>query len=366
MKYALETLKKTVEIESPTGDKRGIDSLAAFVADRFRETGAAVEILSQGAGGDALRAVWRAGHGGAPVLVLGHLDTVWPVGTVLERPFEVRDGKAFGPGVFDMKAGILLSVLVCRAFQRELYDPGKDVVFLFTPDEEGSGEAASSLLRRLAPGCRAVLCLEPPLPGGLAKTSRKGVGEVRLQVKGISAHAGLDHEKGASAVLELCRLVNLLEGMTDYPNGVTVNVGLIRGGSALNVVPGTAEAVVDFRFPTMVRGEKLERAIGSLTPSDPRCRLQIVGGIQRMPLERTDAVVGLFRKAREAALRVGMELGEGAAGGASDGSFTAAMGLPTLDGLGVPGDGAHADHEHIVVADIPQRAAFLCELLRAL
>jgi glutamate carboxypeptidase len=211
-----------------------------------------------------------------------------------------------------------------------------------------------------------VLCLEPPLPGGKVKTFRKGVGDFKLTVRGVAAHAGVEHQSGASAIAEVSRIVLKLEAMTNYSKGITVNVGAIRGGTVANVVPEEAEVEVDLRFPTASDGEKLEESIRSLRPSDTRCIIKMVGGINRPPLERTPSVVNLYEKARGIAAGIGINLGEGSTGGASDGSFTAALGIPTLDGLGVEGEGAHAQHESITTSDIPLRAALLCELIRCL
>jgi glutamate carboxypeptidase len=362
--HSLSLLRTLVELESNSHDKSGVDALGAFLAEQFRIRGAAAEILPLETSGNAIQALWASGSPGAPVLVLGHLDTVWPRGTIAHRPFRLQDGKAFGPGIFDMKAGILLCLLACQAFREVPARPKQDVIFFLTPDEETGTVNGLPLLEPAAKTCRAVLCMEPPLPGGKAKTSRKGVGQIGISVEGIPAHAGLDHDKGANAILELSRIVIKLQEMTNYERGFTVNVGLIRGGTAGNVVPGFAEALVDFRFTTSMQGRWLEEQIRSLRPSDSRCAIASNGGIERPPLERTSEVAELFEKARSIAGRIGMSFGEGLASGGSDGSFTAAMGIPTLDGLGVDGDGSHAVHEHVIISDIPGRAALLCELLR--
>jgi glutamate carboxypeptidase len=275
----------------------------------------------------------------------------------------MEDGKAFGPGVFDMKCGLLLCLMICQAFHTAKVDPGKTVIFFFTSDEEVGTTVGLPLLKPVAESCRAVLCLEPPLPGGKVKTFRRGVGDFRLRVTGVAAHAGVDHEKGASAILELSKMVLHLEAMTNYARGITINVGKFTGGTISNVVPAFAEAEVDLRFSSAADARALEQSFRSLRPSDSRCILEIDGGINRLPLERTPAVVSLYEKARSIAAEMGWDLGEGGTGGSSDGSFTAALGIPTLDGLGVDGDGAHAAHEHIHTHDIPRRAALLCRLI---
>jgi glutamate carboxypeptidase len=359
LEEALSLLRQLVEMESFSSDKSGIDRLAEFIAQEFEARGAPANIIPMNGCGNALKAVWRGTGSGSPILLLGHLDTVWPPGTAAERPFTIREGKAFGPGVFDMKIGIVICLLVCAAFRKGRLKAGADVLFLFTSDEEIGSAGGLLVLEPIARLCRAVLCLEPPLPGGMVKTFRKGVGHFHLHVRGVSAHAGVDHAKGANAILELSRLVIKLQRMTDYERGITVSVGKTTGGSASNVVPDSARAEVDFRFSKLVDGRRLERRIRRLRPVDTRCGIELKGGINRPPLERTPAVSGLYQKAKSLAASLGFNLGEGETGGGSDGSFTAALGIPTLDGLGVDGDGAHALHEHIQIADIPRRTALL-------
>lgn len=363
---ALDLLKTLVEIESCSDDKPGVDALAEFLASRFRERGAVVEILREPVRGDALKAVYESSQTAKPVMILGHLDTVWRSGTINARPFRIEDGKAYGPGVFDMKSGMVLCLLMCQFLQEKRMDPGKKLIFFFSPDEEIGSTAALPHLTAIGGSCGQVLCLEPSLPGGKVKTFRKGVGNFTIRVEGIPAHAGVDHEKGANAILELSRQVLHLQGLTDYARGITVNVGRIQGGTAANVVPAVCEAQVDFRVATVADGRWLENAVRSIQSVDPRCKIQIEGGLNRPPLERTPAVVGLYQTARALASSVGMDLGEGSTGGGSDGSFTAAMGIPTLDGLGVEGDGAHALHEHIIIDDLPRRAALLTALVQCL
>jgi len=363
---ALALLRILVDMESCSSDKPAIDRLAVFLAGEFAARGAQAEVLPSAASGNALRAVRRGAGSARPIMMLGHLDTVWPRGTVAARPFALRDHRAFGPGVLDMKSGILLCLMVCGALRDQQRLLAGDVIFFFTADEETGTASGLPLLRAAASECRAVLCLEPPLPGGKAKTFRKGVGSFQLSVTGIGAHAGVDHEKGANAILELSRQVIHLQRMTCYDRGNTVSVGAIRGGSAVNVVPDRAEAEVDFRFRTLVEGRRLEKRIRQLRPHDFRCSLHWQGGINRPPLERTTAGMALYHEAKAIAAAIGMDLGEGETGGGSDGSYTAALGVPTLDGLGVDGNGAHAADEHILISDIPCRAALLSLLAQEL
>jgi len=357
-------LRRLVDIESNSFDKRGVDKLAFFLMEEFRARGAEAQVLQEPTRGNLLEANWRGVR--KPVLLLGHLDTVWPAGTLKTRPFRVANGKAYGPGIFDMKSGILLALLACEAFQKGYSDPGKGVNFLFTSDEEIGTEAGLPHLKSSAEKCAAVLCLEPPLPGGRAKTFRKGVSTYRVRVDGIASHAGVDHEAGANAIEEMSRHVLDLQAMTDYARGVTVSVGRVEGGSALNIVPALAEAEVDVRTASMADASWMDQRIRSLRVHDPRCGLHVEGGVNRPPLERTEGVAALYLRARAAAAELGMELGEGPTGGGSDGSFTAAMGIPTLDGLGVDGAGAHAANEYVEISDIPRRAALLCRLVQAI
>ncbi len=357
-------LQKIVEIESSSLEKEGVDRLASFLAKEFEARGAEARLLHDPKRGELLEAIWRGGR--RPILLLGHLDTVWPSGTLAARPFRLEGGKAYGPGIFDMKSGLLLALLACEAFQRGLSDPGRDVIFFFTSDEEIGTEAGLPHLKSTAEECAAVLCLEPPLPGGKTKTFRKGVSTYHVRVEGVASHAGVDHAAGANAIEEMSRQVVHLQAMTDYGRGITVSVGTIRGGTAVNIVPDLVEAEVDVRTASKADSSWMDERMHELGVHDKRCTVKVSGGINRPPLERTEAVVDLYHKARAAAAALGMELGEGSTGGGSDGSFTAAMGIPTLDGLGVDGAGAHAVNEHIVISDIARRAALLCGLIEAI
>ncbi len=361
---SLALLARLVEMESNSLDKTGVDRLASFLAGEFRARGAEAHLLPDSECGNLLKAIWRGGR--KPVMILGHLDTVWPGGTVELRPFRLEDGRAFGPGVFDMKGGILLALLACEAFHRGFVDPGKDVVFFFTSDEEIGTRAGLPHLKSAAEMCAAVLCLEPPLPGGKVKTFRKGVSNYRIRVKGIASHAGVDHAAGANAIVELSRHILDLQAMTDYERGITVSAGTMHGGTASNIVPAEAEAELDVRTSSKAQASYMDTRMQALKPYDARCIILVDGGINRPPLERTEGVVALYLKARGLAAELGMDLGEGSTGGGSDGSFTAALGIPTLDGLGVDGAGAHAVHEHIETSDIARRAALICRLIQSI
>jgi glutamate carboxypeptidase len=350
-----------VRLESPSDDKPAVDRCGTVLVAMLEAAGARVERLPGGHRGDHIRAEFAGGPG--RVLILGHVDTVWAIGQLERMPVREEDGRLYGPGVYDMKASIAIALLGVRALRsQQLQAP--HIVMLWTTDEEVGSATSRTVIENEARESDAVLVLEPSLPGGACKTQRKGCGEFTLTVHGISAHAGIDPRQGASAVHALARLILQVERLSDLDAGITVNAGLISGGTRPNVVAETAQAVIDVRAPTVTDAERLERQFRNLTPADPRVTLQVQGGFERPPLERTAGVARLYSQAREVAQALGRELGEGGTGGGSDGNFTAALGVPTLDGLGPDGGGAHALHEHVLLADLPWRAAFLAGLLR--
>ncbi len=382
-----ETIEALVVRESPTGDKAAVDRCGAELARRLEAIGARVTRLPQAEHGDHLRAEFdpigeeeddglpeggaRDGRDAGPgerkdaarqILLLGHFDTVWPVGQLVRMPLAQRDGRLHGPGVFDMKAGIAIGMLAARAL-RKAASHAPRIVMLWTSDEEmGSGTSrvhVEAEARRSA----AVLVLEPSLPGGAVKTARKGVGEYVLTVHGVAAHAGIEPEKGASAVHELAHQICRLYRLQKLSAGISINVAPVSGGTRPNVVADHARAIVDARAATSNEMRMIDGIIGRQRPRDPRTRLEVTGGFDRPPLERTAAVLGLYEQARGVARELGFELAEGATGGGSDGNFTAALGVPTLDGLGAIGGGAHALDEHIELAALPDRAALIAGLV---
>jgi glutamate carboxypeptidase len=360
--WLLETLEALVGAESPSHDKAAVDRCGAELSARLRAIGAEVEALTQPERGNHIRASF-AGRG-QQVLVLGHIDTVWRVGQLQAMPYREDDGRLHGPGIFDMKGGIAAVMLAMRAL-RDSGLPHPQVVMLFTTDEEIGSGSSRALIEAEAARSRAVLVLEPSLPGGKAKTSRKGVGEFEVIVHGVAAHAGIAPGAGANAVHELARQIVSLAavGYEAAARGVSLNVTVASGGDRTNVIPDRASAMVDVRVPTMADARQVEAAVRALTAVTPRTRVEIRGGINRPPLERSPAVAALFEVARRCAGELGKELGEGATGGGSDGNFTAAIGVPTLDGLGPDGDGAHALHEHVLLSDLRWRPAFLASLI---
>jgi glutamate carboxypeptidase len=366
--WLLETIETLVRLESPSTDKAAVDRCGHELAERLTAIAATVRRLPQTARGDHIRAEFNHGASGSPpILLLGHFDTVWPVGQLARMPFREEDGRLQGPGIFDMKSGIAVAMLAMRALATlGSADGVPPVVMLWTTDEEIGSGTSRVTIEEEARGSRAVLVLEPSLPGGAAKTSRKGCGEFHLTVHGVSAHAGLDPGKGASAIHELARQIVAVQALQDLPRGISVNVGIVSGGSRANVVADHAQAVVDARAVSRADAERVDAAIRRLRPVDPRTTIGITGGFDRPPMERSPATVRLFELARATAAELGTALGEGGAGGGSDGNFTAALGVPTLDGLGPMGDGAHALHEHVVISDLTWRAAFVAALLSRL
>lgn len=362
--WLLETIHALVRLESPSDDKAAVDLCGAELERRLRAIGGRVERIAQQRRGDHLRV--RFGAGARQVLVLGHFDTVWPVGQLERMPLEERDGCLFGPGVFDMKSGIAVAMLAARALCEVAASGPVNLVMLWTTDEEVGSGTSRALIEAEARRSEAVLVLEPSLPGGAAKTSRKGCGEFELVVHGIAAHAGLDPGKGASAIVELAHQVAQVAALQDLARGISTNVGVISGGSRANVVAAEARATIDVRVPTMAEAARVEAALRALTPRLAGTRLELTGGIDRPPLERNAGVVRLYNQAVQVAADLGRPLPEGGAGGGSDGNFTAALGVPTLDGLGPSGDGAHALHEHVVLSDLTWRAALVAGLVARL
>ena len=356
----IELIESLVRLESPTDDKAAVDRCGRELAQRLVTLGARVELLRRDAAGDHVKATFEGS--GTPVLLLGHFDTVWPVGTIDRMPLRRDGSRLHGPGTFDMKAGIAIAVLAVRAVLATT-SSRPPIVMLWTTDEETGSGTSRAAIEAEARQAAAVLVLEPALPDGALKTARKGCGQFELIVSGVSAHAGVDPSKGASAIHELAAQIAVIERLQDLDRGISVNVGVVSGGSRPNVVAEEARALVDVRAPTRSDAARIESSMRGLQPLRPATRLTIRGGFERPPLERTPDVARLFSIARDVASYLGRELHEGSTGGGSDGNFTAALGVPTLDGLGAIGDGAHAVHEHVDLAAVPWRAALVGGLL---
>lgn len=364
----LEALRQLVDHESPSTHKPALDALAGLLRERFWALGAQVRTFQDRRHGDHLQAVFPAGAAspGRPALVLCHYDTVWPLGTLAAQPFRIEGGHALGPGVFDMKASIVLVEFALRAIARFGWQLPRPVAVLLTSDEEIGSPGSRRLIERRARQAAYALVMEPPSANGALKTARKGVGRFTVQIDGRAAHAGTQPEQGISATHELAHQILNLQRLNDPQRGTTVNVGVVRGGTRRNVVAARAVAEVDVRVWNLEEARRFEQAIGALRPVNPGAAIRVSGGFARPPMERSPGIAALFRKAQEIGRELGLNLRESATGGASDANLTAAAGLPTLDGLGAIGDGAHADHEQVRLDSLPERAALLTALLMLL
>jgi glutamate carboxypeptidase len=355
-------LTQIVEMESPTSDKPSLDRLGAFLAERARALGAEVQIQEQTEAGDHVLARWGDGEGGA--LLLCHMDTVWDLGTVAERPVRIEDGKLYGPGAFDMKGGIVNTLWAMRALGELNLPPQRRVSLIVNSDEETGTRTSRALIEAEALRHDVVFVMEPAQPPHASlKTWRKGVGGFSVSVTGLAAHAGADHEKGVNAIEELARQILTIQGFTDYEIGTTLNVGVVGGGTRSNVVPAEAWAQVDVRVMSVEEGARIEAKMQGLKPHLEGAAVQVSGGVNRPPMVRTPEIAALYARAEALAVEMGIQVTEAGSGGGSDGNFTAALGVPTLDGMGVVGDGGHALHEHVVISSMPERAALLAAMI---
>ena len=361
----LATLGRLVRAESPSYEKAPGDRCASILAAEWRKRGARVERLAQKERGDHLRITWspQKSHSAAQYLVLGHYDTVYSSGTLQKMPFRVVRGKAYGPGVFDMKAGLVQALFALDAIRRANAPLSRRLVFLWTSDEEIGSDTSRKLIEAEARRSDAVFVLEPSLgPKGLLKTARKGVGEAELIVHGRASHAGLAPDEGINAIHELAQQLTRIAAWNDPRRGVSVNADVIEGGTRVNVIAERARAVLDLRALHAIDMRRLEARLRALRPVHRGARLEVRGGFNRAPLERKVSAA-LFSRAKSLAARMDLQLGECTAGGGSDGNLTAALGIPTLDGLGAVGHGAHSADEHILIHTMPARAALLAALL---
>ncbi|WP_236595773.1 M20 family metallopeptidase [Paenibacillus sp. EPM92] len=365
MPELLQLLEESVNIDSPSRSKVQNDRMADWYAAQFtRLTGGRVQRVPHPIAGDRL--LCEVGHGPKQILLVGHYDTVWPLGEAERRPFRIENGNAYGPGVYDMKTGLLQAIFALKALQDTgSFPEDKRVVLLLNSDEEIGSPNSREFIENAARQSAAAFVLEPPMePAGALKTARKGSGRYKLQVKGRSAHAGVNPQAGVSAIEELARHIQRLHGMTDYSLGTTLNVGVIQGGIGANVVADYAEAEIDVRVATLDEARRIEAVFASLAPSLPGAELSVSGGMTRPPMERSEAAGALYALAREIAQsELAVSLEETSTGGVSDGNFIAAVGTPTLDGLGARGDHAHSPLEYVRIGEIPQRTALLARLI---
>lgn len=360
--------RAVVETESPSGDEAGSQAVVSLLAAAAAGIGRVTsnERVTSEDYGEHLRVIAFGELREKPIVILGHTDTVHPRGSLNQRPWRVEGNRAYGPGIFDMKGNCALAIEVIRACVATGLPPRRPVVLLLTCDEETGSPTGRQLVEAEARRAHAVLVLEPPGSGGRAKTGRKGTGIFTIEARGRAAHAGLEPEKGASAILELARQTDRLHALNGAAGSISINVGVFQGGTVSNVVAAQARAEIDVRFSSADEAARIEKEMLALRPFDERVQLIVKGGINRPPLERSDKVLGLYTQAKALAERLNFELGEIQVGGASDGNFAAAAGAAVLDGLGIDGDGAHATHEHIILDDIPRRGALLAALIASL
>jgi glutamate carboxypeptidase len=363
------TVRGLVEIESPSDNQPAVNRIARLLATRFEALGGRAQLHPSNEFGDSLQIDFagpsRLGSAGRrPVLLLGHYDTVYPLGTLENMPCKIENGRLRGPGVLDMKSGIALMLHAIEALQAWQGELPRPVTVFLVSDEEVGSYSSRRITEALAKQSSAVLVLEPAAGlRGAVKTARKGVGEYTLRVTGVAAHAGLDPGKGHSAILELARQIAAVAKLNNLEQGLSVNPGVIQGGTRTNVVAAEASVGMDVRIKRAQQAAGIDRKLRSLKAFDKHCKLEVTGGINRFPMERTAGVAALYHKAREIAREAGWQLEEAAVGGGSDGNFTAGMGLPTLDGMGGVGEGAHALHEYIVISELPRRALLLAGMI---
>jgi glutamate carboxypeptidase len=364
----IDTIQQLVQIESPSDIKQAVDRLGTVLASRFGELGGRVRLHKVEKFGNHLQVdLGPRGSKQKPVLLLGHMDTVYAIGTISRMPSRVGKARVWGPGTLDMKGGIAIALHALEAMLQ--WGGGRlsrPVTLLLVSDEEIGSKSSRAITEKLARESSAVLVLEPAYGlHGAVKTARKGVGEYQLTVHGKAAHSGLDFEQGQSAVIELAHQIHEISKLVDLKRGITLNVGRISGGTRVNIVPPEAKAWLDVRVVSGKQATDVDHKLKSLRPKNRHCRLEISGNVGRPPLEKTSGVAALYAKAKTIARELGLDLQEASVGGGSDGNFTATLGIPTLDGLGAVGEGAHAEHESVLISELPRRAALLAGLIEA-
>ena len=354
-------LRKLIDLESPTSRKAAVDKLGAVLADELRGMGGAVEVIPKAEVGDVLRARWNPGAGG--VVLLSHMDTVWDVGTVAGRPTRIEGDRIYGVGSMDMKGGIVIALWALRALRQLDLFPEQPITYLLNSDEETGSKHSTGEIEAEALGHNVVFVTEPPQDGKY-KTQRKGVSQYVITAKGRASHSGADHARGINAIKEMAQHILAIEAMTNYDIGTTANVGVISGGTRPNVVPAEARIEINVRVTSRANGRAIHEQIASLKPIHPEAELIIEGGIGVPPMERTPEIAALFKRAQDLAAEMGIKIDEGSTGGGSDGNKTAALGVPTLDGMGIVGDGGHAVTEYGEISSLPERAAIMAAMLR--
>jgi len=360
----IATIRELVEIESPSFSKDAVDRLGKVLAGKFEALGGKTQFHRAKHVGDHLQ-IDFAGMNGKPVMLLGHHDTVYDLGTLETMPFRATPQRLYGPGTLDMKCGIVMMMMAIAVLKEVAGGLPRPITVLLNTDEEVGSESSRPITEKLAKESAAVFVLEPAQgPSAALKTARKGVGDYHVKVTGRAAHSGVDFEKGHSAILELVRQIERISNFTDLKRGLTVNVGLVRGGTRTNVVPAEAQADVDIRIAHAEDAALLEDKFRSLKSIDRECKLEVTGGLNRPPMERTPGIAALFSRAKKVAAELGWDLEEASTGGGSDGNFTAALGVPTLDGMGAAGEGAHSRDESVVISELPRRTALLAAMMQ--
>ena len=359
----IQTICEFVEVESPSDDKLAADRMGALLAARFEAAGGHASVHRAEKYGDNIQINFTSREKVKPVLLLGHFDTVYPLGTLANMPCHQTGDRLHGPGVLDMKSGVALMLYAIEALKSWHGGLPRPVTVFLVSDEEVGSYSSRKVTEKLARESAAVLVLEPAGPRGAVKTARKGVGEYFLTAHGIASHAGLDPGKGHSAILELSHQITKIWKWNDLKRGLSINPGVIRGGTRTNVVAAEAVIEIDVRIKSAKQASGIDRRFRALRPVDRHCKLEIKGGINRLPMERNAGVIALYHKARAVAGHINWKLEEAAVGGGSDGNFTAGIGIPTLDGMGALGDGAHATHEHIIISELPRRALLLAGMI---
>lgn len=362
----IEALAELVSYEAPSTDKVALDRLAAHLQGRFAALGAQAELIPNPNGGNHVRATIPGAQSLPPAVLLCHFDTVWDVGTLSRRPFRVEGERAYGPGTYDMRGGIVVAEFALRALQALGVSPRRPVILLLNSDEEIGSHTSRALIEETARGAAYVLVMESAFANGELKVARKGVGDYTLRITGRAAHAGVEPEKGVSAIEELAHQILYLRTLSDLARGTTVNVGVVHGGTRSNVIPDYAEAHIDLRAWTLDEAQRVDQALRALTPVLPGAQLSIEGGLNRPPLEFTPRAQALFEQVCVLGKALGQDIQSARTGGGSDGNFTAALGVPTLDGLGPSGDGAHAEHEHVWIPSLAPRTALVAAILAEL
>jgi len=354
-------VKRLIALESPTTNKRAVDALGEALAQELRGLGGAVEVIPKAEVGDVLRARWNPGAGG--VVIMSHMDTVWDVGTVAGRPTRIDGDRLYGVGAMDMKGGIVIALWALRALRALGLFPAQPISYLLNSDEETGSRHSAGEIESEALAHNVVFVTEPPQDGAY-KTQRKGVSHYTVRAEGRAAHSGADHARGVNAIEELAHQVLAVQALTDYEIGTTANVGLISGGTRANVVPAAAQFEVNVRAWTRVNQQAIHEQMMNLRAAHPEAKVIVEGGVGVPPMERTPEIAALFQRAQGLAAAMGIALEEGRTGGGSDGNKTAALGVPTLDGMGIVGDGGHAINEYGEISSLPERAAIMATMLR--